>query len=903
MDDEIDEDFDHIPNKIADIIFKKTKNQQAQEFTVSSCFVDIKTGLYHSVGLTNAGEVYVWGSNQFSQHGLSANKLKEQNNKLTENLKMVLEYFSSNMLPSLVDIFDIKENKKVTMIACGFEYVFAVQNNKIVYSWGRNTHGQCGIGSVSNYVEEPHMISFFDSHVIKNVVCGENHTLVLDDKGDLYSCGCSYGGKLGLGFMTTVQTSPKLINLKGVTDIACGPNHSMALVKELKKDSKKTVLYTWGSGWNGELGHGNTDNVYNPKFLETKYNFIQISCGSHHSAGITDELKLAVWGPYKYLGVMRPEDVAIENAVFLFPQLHPMCVLNENLRFISVVLGDKYNVAICQNKELYHWGVFDITYNKIIKGAKSQGSNEEATYEKNIKNPSRLETELKFENVSVSSNHAVALCKSYPVNKLFSWGIDGNTGRLGLGYEYTDEEFDEENKKNQKQKMPVMMKYDEPMPIPNPLHFLNNYVYRQYQADMRKKQEALAKSAVEHAKGGGMLNAHKNSSGSNQKISSTKNIASSFQNFPDYGKKSGGAQDKTRGTVNSGSRLMDKSTKMNSVMDLEVQQQIRYDLFETCQDEDLNENLLNYQRTHSVFIDNQTKYTEIRNAFQNVLETLREKKILKKRIVGIILKRISSYPFEAKFISKEQKQQKLLTHPEFLKNRKKFRAIFTVLQLHPCYLFNIYKADKLGSEAYLKLVIETYGDLENDSRKISLYMTLCRMIMEHEVNRFIETGFTKGEDYESLDFKLDPNSNFYIFVRLYIHLFYSSLTNKKWVKFCVKKISDEIDTEIWETEKPSKQWKQNAIVFRDNVPLQGDVDKKKYYSDRVATLLKILGKVLPAFRDCKTNQALDVSKHIKGLSDVVRSIFKNKANEINGLGDEDIKKRLLSNFFLVLLKV
>lgn len=648
------------------------------------------------------------------------------------------------------------------------------------------------------------------------------------------------------------------------------------------------------------MGHGNTDNVYNSKFLEIKYNFIQISCGSHHSAVITDELKLAVWEPFKYLGILRPEDVTLENAVCLFPTVHPMCVTNENLKFVSVILGDKYNVAVCQNKELYHWGVFDITYNKIIKGAKSQGSNEEATYEKSIKNPSKLETDLKFENVSVSSNHAIALCKSHPVNKLFSWGIDGNTGRLGLGYEYTDEEFDEENKKTQKQKIPVLMKYDEPMSIPNPLHFLNNYVYRQYQADLRKKQEALAKSVNEHAKGGGMLNAHKNSSGSNQKITSAKNIAS-FQNFPENVKKSGGVQDKTRGTLNSGSRLgMDKSTKMNSVMDLEVQQQIRYDLFETCQHEDLNENLLNYQKTHSLFLDNQTKYTEIRNAFQNVLEMLREKKTLKKRIVGIILKRISSYPFEAKFNSKEQKQQKFLTHPGFFKNRKKFQGIFTVLQLHPCYLFNIYKADKLGSEAYLKLVFEAYGDLENDSRKISLFMTLCRMIMEHEVNRFIETGLMKGDEYENLDFKLDPNSNFYIFVRLYIHLFYSSLANKKWVKFCVKKISDEIDTEIWETENPSKQWKQNAIVFRDNVPLQGDVDKKKYYSDRVGRLLKILGRLLPAFRDCKTNQALDVNKHIKGLSDVVRSIFKSKTNDISGLSDDDIKKRLLSIYFFCL---
>ena len=34
-----------------------------------------------------------------------------------------------------------------------------------------------------------------------------------------------------------------------------------------EKELKKYVVYTWGSGWGGKLGHGNFDNLNTPKML------------------------------------------------------------------------------------------------------------------------------------------------------------------------------------------------------------------------------------------------------------------------------------------------------------------------------------------------------------------------------------------------------------------------------------------------------------------------------------------------------------------------------------------------------------------------------------------------------------------------------------------------------------
>ena len=878
-----------MPHCIYTADFRSARKEKTPEATYSQYFIDVKAGLYHSVGLTNAGEVYVWGSNQFSQHGLVASKLRDHYNKIADYIKMnqELEFFSSIMFPSLVETFDIKENKRVTQISCGYEYVFAVQNNKIVYSWGRNTHGQCGIGSVSNFVEEPHLITFFDSNVMKEIACGENHTLVLDDKGDLYSCGCSYGGKLGLGFMTTVQTSFKQIALKGVGSVACGPNHSMALVRD---KNNKNALYSWGSGWNGELGHGNRDNVYNPKYVETKYSFASISCGTHHSAGITtEEQKLAVWGPYSYLGIYRTEDPN-DKGFYPAPTIHPAFCQNEKVKFTQVLLGDHYNLAVASNKDIYYWGTFDIFYKNIIKLARAQNNNEEGAYESNMQTPIKLQNEIKFEALSVSSNHCLGIAK--PHNKLYSWGIDGNTGRLGLGYEFNDEEMEEEMKKAQNMKKYVSItKYDEPVSLPILIHFLH-FLLIKLGNDIKKK--------IALEKGPDPKIFHKGSSGSNQKLNSKGNIQSqqnlNVTGYPDAGRKLNDSK-RLQSGMGGSKTYNEKSSKLSSsgIETETITNKNKYELFERCQasDGDQEENYLNYRKTQKYFNINIALYQDIKKQIHStVITNLTQKKKLKKRITGIILKRISSYPFEAKFINKEEKKIKLNNHPQFYKNHKKFQAIFTLLQLHPCYLLNIYKADKLGPDQYFELVVETFGDMENDHRKIALYMNLCQLILKYDLDKLIE-NLDEEKEFE-LDISLNESSKFFVFVKLFIHLFNSSIHNRKWTKFCLKKILDNIDTEIYETEK-GKNFKQTALVYQDILEIKGDMDKKSVYSVKVALLVKIL-KV--AIKECTDSvKTVDLEKQIKRLAAKVKDIFVKKLEKVHFFTEEQIQqidKKILS---------
>lgn len=104
------------------------------------------------------------------------------------------------------------------------------------FSFGWNGLGQCGTERTEQQVSKPTMISLFDIK-IKKVSCGNAHTLLLSETGDLYGMGSNEYGALGLPEKTSYPT-PTLIEtcidsnsskkeLENVIDIACGARHSV----------------------------------------------------------------------------------------------------------------------------------------------------------------------------------------------------------------------------------------------------------------------------------------------------------------------------------------------------------------------------------------------------------------------------------------------------------------------------------------------------------------------------------------------------------------------------------------------------------------------------------------------------------------------------------------------------
>ncbi|CAG8598636.1 24468_t:CDS:10 [Cetraspora pellucida] len=144
------------------------------------------------------------------------------------------------------------------------------------------------------------------------VVCGENHCLALTRTGQVFSWGSGRYGQLGHGDTKSLD-KPKVIEFflgLRVVQIACGGWHSAVITGD---------LYTFGWNHLGRLGIPPPDkndhtqpmiNYAEPTLIELNEgkdfepNIIKVSCGSAHTAIVTDDYRLWTcgWGKYGQQG-------------------------------------------------------------------------------------------------------------------------------------------------------------------------------------------------------------------------------------------------------------------------------------------------------------------------------------------------------------------------------------------------------------------------------------------------------------------------------------------------------------------------------------------------------------------------------------------------------------------------
>ena len=78
-------------------------------------------------------------------------------------------------------------------------------------------------------------------------------------------------------------------------EVSCGRRHAACL-------DASGLLYTWGEGGSGELGLGDRADAYYPSRVSDLDQLVcvQVSCGSHHTAAVTDAGELFCWGSNEF---------------------------------------------------------------------------------------------------------------------------------------------------------------------------------------------------------------------------------------------------------------------------------------------------------------------------------------------------------------------------------------------------------------------------------------------------------------------------------------------------------------------------------------------------------------------------------------------------------------------------
>lgn len=160
-----------------------------------------------------------------------------------------------------------------------------------ILAWGYNFSGQLGNGHQGKPEQET---KYYQLPVpgVKQVAAGLNHTLALDEEGQVWAWGKNDVGQLGVGRETDATTSAMaVIFAQKVTikQIAASQNHSLAL-------DDHGHVWAWGLNLSGQLGLGNHEDQAKPMQISGLERIVQVAAGYRFSVALAEDKTVWAWG-------------------------------------------------------------------------------------------------------------------------------------------------------------------------------------------------------------------------------------------------------------------------------------------------------------------------------------------------------------------------------------------------------------------------------------------------------------------------------------------------------------------------------------------------------------------------------------------------------------------------------
>lgn len=226
-------------------------HQQAQRRSVAA-------GLQHSV-CVQEGIAHSWGSADSGQLGRGT----------------PAERFHPSPTPVHLPVL-------VHMVACGGDHSVVVTSCGTVWSFGRNSDGQLGIGSDRDASRPVKMAV----PAAAQVACGADHSLVLSLQGEIWASGRGSEGQLGMSLDGEGRTLVPLCSVSSpkAAFVACGADHSLFI-------DFLGCAFAFGENSKGQLGLGHCDTTKQPEQMLLPPGFLAVSadCGGTHTLLLADD--------------------------------------------------------------------------------------------------------------------------------------------------------------------------------------------------------------------------------------------------------------------------------------------------------------------------------------------------------------------------------------------------------------------------------------------------------------------------------------------------------------------------------------------------------------------------------------------------------------------------------------
>ena len=284
-------------------------------------------------------------------------------------------------------------------IFLGQSFVIARKSNSALWSWGRNSNGSLGDGTLTNRSSP---VAVVGGHQFSSVALGRyfaDYTIARKSDAKLWSWGRNTYGNIGDG-TTTNRVSPVAVIGNHIFNLMeAGYFHSIAI----KYDSR---LWSWGDNTYGQLGDGTRTSRSSPVAVIGGHLFVSAKAGLYYTMARKSNSTLWSWG-YNTYGQLGDGTTTHRSS--------PVAVIGGHL-FISVETQQQHTIARKSNGTLWSWG--NNTYGQLGVGNTTNRSS-----------PVAVIGGHSFTSVAVGLNHTIALKAD---GSAWAWGYN-NSGQLGDG--------------------------------------------------------------------------------------------------------------------------------------------------------------------------------------------------------------------------------------------------------------------------------------------------------------------------------------------------------------------------------------------------------------------------------------------------------------------------------------
>jgi alpha-tubulin suppressor-like RCC1 family protein len=215
----------------------------------------VSAGVLSSLGVTDTGVLYAWGSGGFGKLG--------DNTTINKSSPVTVIGGITNW----------------SQVSAGSLSSLGVTDTGVLYAWGYGGSGKLGDNTIITKSSPVTVVGGITNW--SAVSAGDSHILGLTDTGIAYAWGAGGSGRLGDN--TIIDKSSPVTVVGGITNwsaIAAGSTHSLGL-------TDTGVLYAWGVGSYGRLGDGSAINRSSPVTVVGGItNWSTVSAGGAHNLGL-----------------------------------------------------------------------------------------------------------------------------------------------------------------------------------------------------------------------------------------------------------------------------------------------------------------------------------------------------------------------------------------------------------------------------------------------------------------------------------------------------------------------------------------------------------------------------------------------------------------------------------------